>query len=232
MYRCCLDDVVVLDVLAFFWRRQRPLDAVARLRRLLTTPGSYHRGGGGGVPRSELSAGSCSKAYPSLVAVVLGFVVTRLAQVGPRRACSRRCSSCPVTEGCGGIGVTACLPLPAASQQSCVASWPRRYCGPLWPTPRSLLTSLFLSLFLLGVGRRSPTGLFPLRRWRPITLLSRCVVLAAFPRARRLVFHAIGSALFLAASQRYVHSAEAFCVRAAAPLLSDDLDSFATIRMQ
>lgn len=59
-----------------------------------------------------------------------------------------------------------------------------------------------------------------------------CVVLAAVPRARRLVFHAIGSALFLAASQRYVHSAEAFCVRAAAPLLSDDLDSFATIRMQ
>ena len=102
----------------------------------------------------------------------------------------------------------------------------------LWPivaTPRSLLTSLFLSLFLLGVGRRSPTGLFPLRRW-PVILL--CVVLAAFPRARRLVFHAIGSALFLAASQRYVHSAEAFCVRAAAPLLSDDLDSFATIRMQ
>ena len=108
LYRCCLDDVVVLDVLAFFWRRQRPLDAVARLRRLLTTPGSYHRGGGGGVPRSELSVGSCSKADPSLVAVVLGFVVTRLAQVGPRRACSRRCSSCPVTEGCDGIGVKAC----------------------------------------------------------------------------------------------------------------------------
>ena len=95
---------------------------------------------------------------------------------------------------CLGRGVEPILAHAALALDG-LLSWPA-VLSPLWPTPRSLLTALFVSLFLLGVGRRSPTGLFPLRRW-PVTLLITLRRACGIPArlTARLPRHWVGTVL-------------------------------------